>query len=151
MLPSYIYYGTSPFRIFRGAQKGNLEDIDKILRIDPSALNDPLISQHFHAASKAIEKSSFQTMILALQKPPKGINSLQKIKYRIAGLISSIAVMLKYNLFATDIENLFNAVAKDLDKPEFKLVETDDINNESITKRIQRERKFWQRYLKLDK
>ena len=76
---------------------------------------------------------------------------VQKIKYRIAGLISSIAVMLKYNLFATDIENLFDAVAKDLDKPEFKLVETDDINNDSTTKRIRRERKFWQRYLKLDK
>lgn len=151
VLPSYIYYGISPFRLFRKARKGSLEDIDRILRIDPSAINDPFISQHFHAASKAAEKSDFQTMVHALQKPPKGVNSLQKIKFRIAGLISGIAMMLDYKLFATDIEMLFDAVAKDLGKPEFKLVETDDINNESIAKRIQRERTFWQSYLKLDK
>ena len=151
VLPSYIYYGTSPFRLFREAQKGSLEDIDKILRIDPSALYDPLIFEHFHIALKNTEKSNLNTITTAIEKPSKGLNSLQKIKYRIAGLISGIAVMFKYRLCATDIEMLFDAVAQDLGKPEFKLVETDDINNESIAKHIRRERKFWQRYLKLDK
>lgn len=151
VLPSYLYYGESPTKIFRKAQKGDISSIDKILRIDPSTLGDPRIFDHFHFASKQHNRSDFNSMIVALKKPPKGKVTIQKIKYRLAGMIAALADKISYKLTVPEIEALFHCLAADFDKPELELIETEDIYNDSIRKQINREKLFWLKYMKLDK
>lgn len=151
IMPSYLFYGDHALTIFRKAQKGDINSIEKILRLDPSALGDPQIFEHFHFASKQENRSDFETMIHALQSPPKGKIQSQKTKYRLAGMIASLAELISYKLPAPEIERLFTAISIDFKKPEWELVEIDNIYNDSIAKNIRREKRFWNRYFKLDK
>lgn len=151
IIPCYSFYGVHPLKIYKRARKGDIDSIDKILRLDPSALGDPFIFKHFHIASKQENRENFNTMINALQKPPKGKLTLQKIKYKLAGLISLASESISHKLPVPEIEKLFDALSIDLNRPELKLVETDDIYNDSIAKNIRREKRFWHRYFKMDK
>lgn len=151
IIPCYIFYGDHPGKYFKKAQKGDMDSIEKILRIDPSALGDPRIFEHFHFASKQKNRSDFNTIISALRNPPKGKTDLQKIKYKVAGLISGLAELIKYKLPSPEIEKLFEALSVDFNQPDLKLVETDDIYEDSIARNIRREKEFWHKYLKLDK
>ena len=150
-LPCQVLYGDSPDNLFRVAQEGCIESIDKLLRIDPSVLGDPQIMELFHTASKSEDQTIYQTITLALKSPPKGPITNQKIKYKYAGLIALYAERFDDTLTAPEIETIFNALATDLNRPDLKLVESDDVYNDSIAKSIRREKQFWSKLLSPDK
>ncbi|MCK5311626.1 MAG: hypothetical protein KAJ62_05925 [Desulfobacteraceae bacterium] len=146
--PCFLFYTESYQKLFKQAQEGSMESLDKILRLDPSVLGDPLIFQHFHHASKQENQMHYDIMASALQKPLKGKVDIKKIKYQLAGLIAFISERLFDKLSAPEIVKLFRALAEDCNRPELALgFDTDknkSVNNESIAQHIRREKQFWE-------
>ena len=150
-IPCYLFFGESPQEIFKKAQTGSFEDIEKIARLDPSVLGDSLIIKYFHKASKDEDQANFNNIIYSLKNPPKGIKTLQKIKYKLAGFIALFSEFSSYELTAPKIEKLFQALSKDLNRPELQLEESDDIYNDSISRKIRREKHFFIKCMDPDK
>ena len=151
LMPALFHFGSDPFQLFQKAQNGDLESIRRLFSLDPSVLGDPKIFRHFHEASKNKDRKDYILMASALNKSQNRNFSFPKVKFRVAGLISGVSESFGFKLTAPDIEKLFDAIASDYDKPDWKLVDAPDINNESIYKRIQREKELFSDILNPDK
>ncbi len=112
--PCFFLYGELPNRLFEKAQLGDIDAIEKILRVDASVIGDPKIVEHFYKASWKKNKMEFNIMVKALQRGPKGKTTRRKVKYSIAGVISFVSSALGKKITEPEIRELFDAVAKDL-------------------------------------
>ena len=147
-LPCNYYYGISPQKLYKEARKGSIEDITKLLRVDPSILSDSLISEHFHIAAMDANRSNFDSIVYSLGHPPKEKITLDKVKFKLAGLISSASAKLKMKFKAVEIEKVFDALGEELNREELILVKVDDPDktpyNKTITQKVRREKQFWE-------
>ena len=146
--PCWLLYRISPTRLYRKARLGDLEALEKLLRLDPLMLHDPAIGKQIQAFRFKNKNNSYQTLLEAPLKRPKAKITRKKIKYTTAGLISAIATTIKFPLTEPDIRALFDAVAKDA---EGKLIDSDLADSpESFYTAIWRERGFWLQMLNPD-
>ena len=150
MLPCWHFYAISPSILFRKARNGNLEAMDKLLRIDTAVLCDPRISEHVYRLSLQKSKRKLEKILDAIRNGPKAKISMQKIKFTLAGMISILSQILGHRLKSPAIRQLFNAVAIDTGKDEMIDRDLPD-SPEAFSKAIQRERYFWRSFLKPDK
>jgi hypothetical protein len=116
--PCFIQYGELPGRLLKRARRGDIDAIEKILRVDPSVIGDPKICEHFYRSSWKRSKVDFNTVAKALQRGPKGKVTRRKTKYGIAGLISLASSVLGKRLTEPEIKGLFDAVAQELKNEE---------------------------------
>lgn len=144
--PCLFLYGEFPGRLMRKARLGDMDAMEKLLRVDPSAIGDRLICENFHRASGKKNKYEFNMFIKALQKKPKGKVTRRKTKYSIAGLISALS---NGSLNEPSIRELFDAVAHDVKKEDIDTSLPDA--PEAFSKAIQRKRTFWTTTLRPDK
>lgn len=141
LFPCWILYQVHPAKLFRQARLGNINAMDKLLRIDKSVLNDPKIGEHFHKIVNQKKRSQFDRLTQAIQKGPEGKITLQKIKMLIAGFISKASQALGRRLSAPEIRSLFDAIAQDNGRGD---IDTDIPDSpEAFAKAIRRERSFW--------
>lgn len=70
-MPCFFQYGEFPGRLLRKPRLGDIDVLEKILRVDTSVIGDPRICEHFYRASWKRSKVDFSTMAKALQKGPK--------------------------------------------------------------------------------
>jgi hypothetical protein len=141
LIPCFLLYGTYPPYLLRKARHGDDDAIEKLLRLDKSIIDDPKISEIFHQAAVAKQRSKFDLMSKAIQKAPKVRIEIQTVKYAFAGLISLASIALGQKLTAVAINELFNAIAQDSGKG----IGDDDITvGETFEKAVQRARLFWQ-------
>jgi len=139
--PCFVIYGELPGFLMRKARLGDIVALDKLLRIDKTAINDPIIGEQFHLASLDKDKTKFQTMVRALEGSMQGKASSQKVKSIIAGFISVFSESLGHRLNSTDIRELFNAVA--VDRGYDELIDHDlPDSDEALSQAILRERKI---------
>lgn len=147
-LPCYFLYGTTPPLLLRQARQGNAQAVDRLLRLDKSAIFDPKIARQFHLAAGQ-QPRQFEQLIDALKKPPKGIIQKRKIKVSLAAFISVIFEDCGYKLEEPEIRALFDAVAKDQGHGE---IDTDlPESPHAFYMAIQRELPFWEQALKSHK
>jgi hypothetical protein len=142
-VPCWLLYGVFPCRLLRSARLGNIDDLEKLIRIDKSIIHDPKISAYLHKESLNINRSKYNYLINCLKKGPKSKITLKAVKMNFAGFISFISSAFgeKFRLKEPEIRDLFDAVAKDSGKGD---IDTDlPESPESFVKAIQRERKFW--------
>jgi ribosomal protein S17E len=141
-IPCFLVYRTYPQRLLRKARKGDEEALDKLIRLDKMIVYDPKIKEIFYnAQDDDNRRSTINTITTAIQKNPKIIIDIKKMKYAIAGLISSISQALGQKLTAAEIGKLFNAIAKDSGE----ITGDDDITvGETFEKEVKRYRDLWQ-------
>ena len=147
IIPSFLFYGEHPAKLYRKARQGDVESLDKILRLDKGAVCCKRINKHFYSPTDSCE---LKKLTLALHRQPKGKISYQKAKFLIAGFISFLSEILGHRLSAPEIQDLFNAYAVDSGYDD--LIDADlPPSPEGFAKAIQRERSFWSSFLKPDK
>lgn len=143
--PCWLLYRTTPTRLYRKARLGDLDALEKLLRLDPLILHDPTVGKQIQAFRFKNKNNAYQTLLEAPLKRPKAKITRKKMKYAIAGLISAMATSFKFELEEPDIRALFDAVAKD---SEDKSIDTDIADSpEAFSKAIQRDRTFWLKML----
>ena len=141
-LPCWLLYHDNYLTIYKKGRLGDLESLDKLLRLDKYIIQNPKINKwithyYFQQDRRAIEYLSD-----AIKNPPRPKITAAKLRYRIGGLISYLTELLGNRLNAPEIQSLFNAVAVDYGVDE--LIDTDLPDSpETFAKAIQRERSFW--------
>jgi hypothetical protein len=138
-LPCFLLYKDYPSRLLREARKGNIEYIEKLIRLDRSIEFDKKISEFIHGARK--NKMIDEKLRSAIAT---GINekvTRKKMKMNIAGLISFFSMSIRSQLKESEIRDLFDAISKDKGEGD---IDTDiPDSHETFAKAIQRERQNW--------
>ena len=157
-IPCLLFYGESVPTILRRARQGNYDDIEKLLKLDPSIIHDSRIKEIHHKATVAKERGKINRMTKALQLKPRMKADIRKVRYNMAGLLSGYSIVIGEELTAKDINNLFIAVALDMGRDATdvdlmvksgtkKLSKEEDtvdfINEETLTKEIYNSRILW--------
>jgi hypothetical protein len=150
-IPCWFLYRDYPPRLIRRARLGDVKTMDKLLRLDASVINDLRIGENIHQARGKGKGATFERLIEATLKGPKGKITVKKVKYNIAGLISAISEAMGERLSEGKISGLFHAVSCDLGKEDGDPDIPDRDNSYAFAKAIQRERAFWMPTLRPDK
>jgi len=140
-IPCWLLYGNFPPNILRSARLGNIDALEKLIRLDGSIIHDPKIAEFLNREASKKNKSTYNFLIRSIGKKPKGKVTLQKLKMNFAGLISSISSAIRHRLTEREIRDLFDAISKDTGKGDIDLDIPD--SPETFAKAIQRERQFW--------
>ncbi len=106
----WVHYGEQPQRLYRRARKGDIDAIEKLLRLDKSLVGDPHIAREFHDASKQASRGRFDVLCDALRKQPKSL-SHKAVRIKLAGLISKFGKGFADELTIPEILKLFDAFA----------------------------------------
>ena len=147
--PCFFLYNEYPVRLLRRARLGDMDAIEKILRVDFSVIGDPKICELFYRASWKESKIDFNTMAKALQRGPKGKGTRNQGKYNIAAFISSAWSTLGTRITEPVIRGLYDAVAHDVKKEDIDTTLPDA--PESFSRQILRYRSSWVSFLQPDK
>ena len=140
-LPSWLHYGQLPGQLLRQARLGNMDSLEKLLRLDSSVIFDRKIAENFHQI-RTKKRAVFERLSNAILLPPKGKITLQKMKVFIAGYISVISGVFGERLTGPQIRALFDAIAKDEGKGD---IDTDlPESAETFYMAIYREHPFWE-------
>jgi hypothetical protein len=140
-VPCWFLYKDFPTRMLRRARLGDISAMEKLLRLDTRVLDDRKIREYFHQAKEKGKRWTVGRLTDALRKGPKGTITVKRVKYSIAGAISSISILLGHKLTEPEIRKLFHAVAHDMRKGN---IDTDlPRSSEAFAKAIQREHGFW--------
>jgi len=139
--PCWLLYGEFPPTLLRSARLGNIESLEKLIRLDSSVIYDPKIAEFLHQAKVKKPKTTYELLVRAQLKGPKTKITLQKIKMNFAGFTSAVSSALGHRLSEPEVRSLFDAVAQDIGKGD---IDTDIPDSpEAFAKAIQRERQFW--------
>ena len=148
-IPCWFLYGDYAPRLLRRARLGDVKTTEKLLRLDPSIINDPKIGEYLHQARGKGKGASFERLMEASLKEPKAKMTVKKVKCSIAGFISLASIMLGWKLEEPEVRKLFDAVAHDMGKGD---IDTDlPESPEAFEKAIRRERAFWMPTIRPDK
>jgi len=139
--PCWLLYGEFPPTILRSARLGNIEALEKLIRLDSSVIHDPKIAEFLHQAQAKKNTSTHNLLVKAQLKGPKAKITLQKIKMNFAGFISAASSALGHRLSEPEIRSLFDAVSQDTGKGDIDIDIPD--SPEAFAKAMQRERQFW--------
>jgi hypothetical protein len=141
LFPCFSIYGVFPIDLLRRARSGDTAALEKLIRLDKSAIFDPKISKIVHKAQGEKKQARMYAIKKAFGSTPKVITNRKKIRSCLAGLISLFSIRLKKKLPAIQIYKLFNALDLDMGRrgtdPEiFEIKKTDE-------KTVKHYRKFW--------
>lgn len=111
-VPCWILYREFPPRLLRHARSGDLDALDKLLRLDKSAVHDPRIAEHVHRITHTGPKRHRVQVLEALRGKPKGRLDPKSLRYGLAGMISQLAVLFRTRVTAPEIAALFDAIER---------------------------------------
>ena len=111
-LPCWLLYGELPGRLLRKSRQGNIDALDKLIRLDSSTIFDPKISILVHSY-RAYDKKKHDIIISAFSNPPKTRTTIRRLKAFIAALIKVTSFAFDHELTEPQIRGLFDAIAKD--------------------------------------
>lgn len=111
-LPCWLLYREYPPRLLRRARLGDLDALDKLLRLDKSAVHDPVIAERVHQLTHSGTKRDRDLILEALRGKPKGRLDPKTIRYGLAGMISQLAVLFQTRVTAPEIAALFDAIER---------------------------------------
>jgi hypothetical protein len=144
--PCWFLYQEYHVHIYRKARSGNIESIEKLLRLDKNIIQHPRINKWITYYSYQEDKRASERLSEAINKPPRSKIALAKEKYRIAGFISLLTELLGSRLSAPEIQSLFDAVAMDYGIDELRDPNLPD-SPEAFEKAVRRERENWKKTL----
>jgi hypothetical protein len=142
-LPCWLEYGVSAVQLLRDARHGDIQAIDRILRLDELALQDPRIMLHFSTAKQNRTKGRFKRMHAAIGDLPERKLTLKNTKECVAAFISRFSENLGGRISGPDIRRLYDAIAQDVHGTRIDLDFADE-EPESFSRVIRRHRPFWE-------
>lgn len=109
--PCWLEYREFPPRLLRHARNGDLNALEKLLRIDKSVLHDPGVAYQFLEASRTHGSKRLERLAKSVGGAPLGNLTKAKLKKGLAALISRHAQMMNYPLTEPEIRQLFDIMA----------------------------------------
>lgn len=143
MLPCWLEYGMSAAQLLREARHGDIQAIDRILRLDECALQDPRIMLHFSEAKRNPAKGRFKRMHAAIGNLPERKLTPKNAKECVGAFISRFSENLGARVSGPDIRRLYDAIAQDVHGTQIDLDFADE-DPESFSRMIRRHRPFWE-------
>lgn len=144
VFPCWILYAEHHSYLLRKARQGDIESLEKILRLDKTLTGDRLINRQLMESISA-DPFKFDRITKAIASKPKEQSTLPRIKIFLAGFISVLSEFFGHKFTAPEIQSLFDAVAIDYGYDELRDPDLPD-SPEAFSKAIQRERTFWQNH-----
>ncbi len=139
--PCLLLYATPPGKLLHRAYLGDLDAMEKLLRLDSSLVHDPRIGRVMHRLRFSGRKGHYENLMAALARAPKSKVTPQKVKVTLAAMISALADKFKQPLTDTDIHALFDAIAEDSGRG---LVDPDlELSKWAFSKAVKRDKPFW--------
>lgn len=147
-LPCHFIYLTHPVKLLKDARHGNLDSMEKLLRLDSSTLFDRKIANRLHSL-RFTKPSEFARLIDCANKPLKRKVTPQKFKVFLASGISHMAELQNAPLTEPEIRALFDALAKDRGHGD---IDSDIPDSpDAFSKALRRDKPFWREAIKPDK
>lgn len=148
--PCFSFYKTYPIELLRRAQSGNDKALDKLIRLDKSAIFAPKISEIVHQAQVLKAQARMSMIKKAFTSPPNAMK-MDAIKCQMGGLVSFITDLLKHKLKPSDIKKLYDAIAKDLKVDMLHDPDLHEMTVPAFAKRINRASSMWKSIVIQDK
>jgi hypothetical protein len=140
-IPCWLLYRDSPTCLYRKGRTGDIDALEKLLRLDALMIHDPLIGKEIQKLRFNRKTSAYRTLLEAPLKSPKAKITRKKMKYSTAGIISALSSIIKQPLTEPEIRSLFDAVAQDAGRGPIDIDLAD--SPESFYMAIKRDRDFW--------
>jgi hypothetical protein len=161
-VPCWLLYRTTPDQLYKKALKGNIDAIEKLLRLDPILIHEHSIGEQVQALRFSGEIDLFEKIIKSPANAPKGKTTREKQKMVFAGLISAMSIIIadlsrcltestEQPLTEPDIRALFDAVCQDSTNDPHAIDTDLPESPETFYKALYRERNIWLKMLKQDK
>ncbi|MDR3581317.1 MAG: hypothetical protein P4L44_15250 [Oryzomonas sp.] len=147
-VPCWALYRMSPTRLYRKAQYGDFDSLEKLLRLDQFLLHDPVIGKQIIQLRAGHSSGKYRKLIEASLKPPRGVNSRRNILLSQVGFISALSHVTQKPLTPQDLFELIEAFDKDS-----KCNLNDDLPDEpeALARALQPDRNLWRHVLSTDK
>lgn len=148
-VPCWILYRMSPSILYRRARQGDIDSLEKLLRLDALMIHDPSIGRQVQRFRFNRKTTVYGDLMKAPLEKPKGKITRKTMKYIFAGFISAVAQIYKHPLTEPEIRSLFDAVSKDAGRGS---IDTDLPDSpDSFSKAVRRYREFWLKSFQSDK
>lgn len=143
-LPCFLVYGTNPASLLRSARQGELESMQKLVRLDPSTIFDPKVSTMVHQLLYT-NWDEYKRTTDSLKQPFKGKVSRRKLKSSVAALIKVQHEIWGEKITCLELRYLFNSLARDLGKDiNEDFIDRDlPVSDEAFHTAIYRDIPFW--------
>lgn len=136
-MPCWILYRVYPPCLMRKARSGDMDALDDLLRLDKSAICDPLIAEHWHQAIHSGQAGAKARLLRAMNGQPRGGITPKKMRSFLSGMISQLAISLMCPVTEPEIRELFDRIAvAHGDTNDYVLINS----NQGLVKAIQRNR-----------
>lgn len=151
-VPSLLLFQKSPHLLYRQAIGGDIDSIEKLLKLDPLLLHEPAIGHHIQKLRFSNRTNDYERLTAAVHKLAvtdfKEIEDARKrAKVEIAAMIKALGIYSNKPVKSTMIAKLFTAYAKDRDKSkgtENEILEDTDLPvGKSLTTAISRHITPW--------
>jgi hypothetical protein len=145
-IPSLLIFQTSPFVLYRKAVAGDIDAIEKLLKLDPVLLHEPAIGQHIQQLRLSNKTNDYERLTAAAHKlavtdHTEIDDARKRSKVELAAIISALSQLTGKRLTSTKIADLFHKYAKD--KKQEGVGDLDIPAGESFNKAIKRHIQPW--------
>jgi hypothetical protein len=144
-VPCAFIFQTSPNVLYRKAVAGDIDSIEKLLKLDPLLQHDPAIGQQIQHLRFSNKTNDYERVAAAIHKPAMTnysdiADARKSAKVKIAAIISELSQLAGQPLSHAQIADLFDAYAKDKREDE---IDTDLPAEESLRTAIKRHSPPW--------
>jgi hypothetical protein len=145
-LGCWLVHHESFFPLLMRASKGDICALEKLVLLDRNVLHARRIDKVWAKISEDNDSPDFERIHRAMAKQPRLVEyEMYEAKAEIAGLIAKESEALGYPLNASEIGELFDALARDLAPPGRTVHRDPDINRKSDQwrKAVNRKKQQW--------
>ncbi|WP_319471300.1 hypothetical protein [uncultured Pseudodesulfovibrio sp.] len=139
-LPCWLQYFEHPTSLFRRARLGDLDALDKLLRIDKRVIADTRISRHIATHGINPQRPEFRRLVKAIEGAPRKL-SVTKVKTFLAAFLYGLSKHLGSPMTYPQIQDLFDQSAQErglgLTDPDLEMAP------HSFEKAVRRNLSFW--------
>ena len=139
-LPCWLHFFEYPTSLFRRARLGDLDALDKLLRIDKRVIADTKISRHIATHGIDPQSPEFRQLVNAIEGAPRKL-SVTKVKTFLAAFLYGLSKHLGSPMTYPQIQDLFDQSAQErglgLTDPDLEMAP------HSFEKAVRRNLSFW--------
>ncbi len=117
-VPCLLLHQTSPYILYKQAVSGDINAIEKLLKLDAAISYEPAIAQHILALKFSNKTNDYERLMaaplkLAFTNYANIEEARRRSKYRLAGIIHSLSHALGYDMDYPTVGALFDAYSQD--------------------------------------
>lgn len=146
LIPCWFEYRELMTPLLRRARQGDLESLEKILRLDKNAIHDPKIAKELHIASQKPQGIIYRRLTNAMANQTRTKLTPERVKIWMSGLILLISEILQCKLTTPEIRKLFDALSYDLNGDLYDSEIT--LEEDAFRMAVNREKDFWRPFIK---